>query len=102
VPDDPNVNSSLAEVHDLLGQPSVTVNPNAVLDGARTIEFTFDGGRFSYWVSPNDYQPLQSADRRDLLPDGKGGGGGCFTSGCLRRGPPDGPDDVHGRLARLS
>lgn len=72
VPDDPNSNSALAEVRYLLGQPNVTVNPNAVLDGAPAIEFTFDGGRFSYWASPGDYLPLQSEDRRDSLPDGRG------------------------------
>ena len=75
VPDDPNSSSALAEVHYLLGQPSVTVNPNAVLDGAPAIEFTFDGGRFSYWASPSNYQPLQSEDRHDSLPDGQAGVG---------------------------
>ena len=44
---------------------------NAVLDGEPAIEFTFDGGRFSYWASPSDYQPLQSEDRQDSLPDGQ-------------------------------
>ncbi len=71
VPDNPNWNSALAEVRYLLGQPNVTVNSNAVLDGAPAIEFTFDGGRFSYWASPSDYQPLQSEDRQDSLPDGQ-------------------------------
>jgi hypothetical protein len=75
VPDDPNSNSALAEIRYLLAQPNVTVNPNAVLDGAPAIEFTFDGGRFSYWVSPSDYLPLQSEDRRDSLPDGHGAAG---------------------------
>ena len=71
VPDNPNWNSALAEVQYLLGQPSVTVNPNAMLDGAPAIEFTSDGGRFSYWASPSDYGPLQSEDRQDSLPDGQ-------------------------------
>jgi hypothetical protein len=75
VPDDPNVNSALAEVRYLLGQPSVTVNPNAMLDGAPAIKFTFAGGRFGYWVSPRNYQPLQSEDRQDSLPDGQRGVG---------------------------
>jgi hypothetical protein len=48
------------------------VNPKAVIDGAPAIEFTFDGGRFSYWASPRDYHPLQSEDRRDSMPDGRG------------------------------
>ena len=74
VPDDPNWNSALAEVQYLLGQPNVTVNPNAVLDGTPAIEFTFDGGRFSSWASPSNYQPLQSEDR-DSWPDGQGGVG---------------------------
>lgn len=73
VPDDPHLNSALAEVRYLLGRPSVTVNPNAVLDGAPAVEFTFDGGRFSYWASPSSYQPLQSEDRRNSLPHGQGG-----------------------------
>jgi hypothetical protein len=72
VPDDPNSNSALAEVRYLLGQPNVVVNPDAVLDGAPAIEFTFDGGRFSYWASPGNYLPLQSEDRQDSLPDGQG------------------------------
>ncbi len=75
VPDNPTWNSALAEVQYLLGQPNVTVNPNAVLDGAPAIEFIFDGGRFSYWASPSNYQPLQSEDRQDSLPDGRGGVG---------------------------
>ena len=74
-PASPNVSSALGEVRYLLGQPGVTVNPNAVLDGAPAIEFTFDRGRFSYWASPSDYQPLQSEDREDSLPDGQDGVG---------------------------
>ena len=75
VPDDPNYTSALAEVRYLLSQPNVTVDPNAVLDGAPAIEFTSDGGRFSYWASPDDYTPLQSEDRQDQLPDGTSGVG---------------------------
>jgi hypothetical protein len=75
VPDDPNENSGLAEVHYLLGQHSaighVTVDPNAVLDGQRAVEFTSDNGRFSYWASSTDYRPLQSVDREDQLPTGQ-------------------------------
>jgi hypothetical protein len=75
VSDNPNVMSALAGVHYLLGRHSaigrVTVNPNAVLDGTRAIEFTLDGGRFTYWASPGDYRPLQSVDRQDRLPDGQ-------------------------------
>ena len=55
--------------------PKMTVDPNAVLDGKKAIEITFDGGRFSYWISPSTYQPLQSMDRWDSLPDGQGGVG---------------------------
>jgi hypothetical protein len=71
VPDDPSQNSTLAEIRYLLGAPGVTINPDAMLDGAPAIEFTFDGGRFSYRTSPNDYQPLQSEDRQDRLPNGQ-------------------------------
>jgi hypothetical protein len=46
-----------------------------MLDGKKAIEVTFDGGRFSYWISPSTYQPLQSEDRWDSLPDGQGGPG---------------------------
>jgi hypothetical protein len=74
-PIDPDVNSALGEVRYLLGQSSVTVNPNASVDGAPAIEFTSDGGRFSYWASPGDYRPLQSEDRQDSLPDGRRGVG---------------------------
>ncbi|MGH2888566.1 MAG: hypothetical protein ACRDL8_05155 [Solirubrobacteraceae bacterium] len=61
--DTPQSNSALSEVQNLLTQPRVTINPNAVLDGKPAIEFTFDHGRFSYWVSPGTYQPLQADDR---------------------------------------
>jgi hypothetical protein len=67
--------TALAEVHDLLSQPNVTINPNAVLDGKHAIELTFLGGRISYWISPGTYRPLQSVDRQDGLPDGQGGVG---------------------------
>ncbi|HEY1775982.1 MAG TPA: hypothetical protein VGL69_15010 [Solirubrobacteraceae bacterium] len=44
----------------MLGQSSskVNVNPNATLHGKSAIQLTFDGGRFSYWISPRTYQPL--------------------------------------------
>jgi len=62
-PDLPQNNSVAAWVQSLLSQPNVTVNPNAMLDGARAIELTFDRGRFSYWISPRTYRPLQVEDR---------------------------------------
>lgn len=77
----PGPSSALSMVDLLRGQvqdpsaPNMTVNPNAVLDGKNAIEISFDGGRFSYWISPNTYQPLQSVDRWDSLPDGQGGVG---------------------------
>ena len=71
----PGPSSALSEVSDLLRGPNVTVNPNAMLDGKNAIELTFDGGRFSYWISPSTYKPLQSVDRWDSLPDGQGGVG---------------------------
>jgi hypothetical protein len=78
----PGPSSALSLVSDLLrGQvqdpaaPTITVNPNAVLDGKKTIEVTDDGGRFSYWISPSTYKPLQSVDRWDRLPDGQAGVG---------------------------
>jgi hypothetical protein len=61
--DQPQSNSSLSEVQDLLNQPNVTINPNAMLNGKPSIELTFDRGRFSYWISPSTYQPLQVEDR---------------------------------------
>jgi hypothetical protein len=48
--------------------PKVTVDPSAVLDGKNAIEVTFDGGRFSYWISPSTYQPLQSVDAGTRCP----------------------------------
>lgn len=78
----PGPSSALSMVSDLLrGQvqdpdaPKVTINRSAVLDGKNAIEITFDGGRFSYWISPSTYKPLQSVDRSDSLPDGQGGVG---------------------------
>jgi hypothetical protein len=61
--DEPQHSSVLSGVQHLLGQRYVTANPNVLLDGARAIEFTFVRGRFSYWVSPRTYQPLQVEDR---------------------------------------
>jgi len=76
VPDEPQWNSALSEVQSLLEQPNgVTINPNAVLNGTRAIELTFVHGRFSYWISPRTFQPLQSEDRQDGLPDGQPGVG---------------------------
>jgi len=82
--DKPQWNSALAGVQSLLsGQPqclacahpNVTINVNATLNGKPTIELTSDGGRFSYWISRGNYQPLQSEDRQDSLPNGQGGVG---------------------------
>lgn len=61
--DTPQSNSALSEVQHLLNQPNVTISRNAVLDGKPAIELTSDRGRFSYWVSPRTYQPLQVEDR---------------------------------------
>ena len=68
--DTPQSNSSLSMVSDLLrgkvqdpAAPHVTINRNAVLNGKPAIEVTFDRGRFSYWISPRTYQPLQVEDR---------------------------------------
>jgi hypothetical protein len=73
--DQPQWNSALSEVQYLLNQPNVTVNPHAMLDGKPAIKLTSDGGRFSYWISPGSYQPLQSVDHQDSLPDGQRGVG---------------------------
>ncbi len=62
-PDKPQTNSVLAEIQSLLNQPKVKVIPNAMLDGRPAIKLTFDDGRFSYWVSPRTYRPLQIEDR---------------------------------------
>jgi hypothetical protein len=43
--------------------PKVTINRNAVLNGKPAIEVTDDNGRFSWWISPSTYQPLQVVDR---------------------------------------
>lgn len=84
VTDKPQWNSALSEVQSLLsGQPqcmgcahpNVTINANATLNGKPTIELTSDAGRFSYWISRGNYQPLQSEDRYDSLPNGQGGVG---------------------------
>jgi hypothetical protein len=61
--DTPQSNSALSEVQDLLNQPNVTINPNAALNGKPAIELTSDRGRFSFWISPRTYQPLQVVDR---------------------------------------
>ena len=68
--DTPQSNSALSMVSDLLrGQvhnpdaPNVTINRNAVLNDKPAIKVTFDRGRFSYWISPSTYQPLQVEDR---------------------------------------
>ena len=61
--DTPQSNSALSEVQDLLNQPNVTINRRAVVNRMPAIELTFDRGRFSYWISPGTYQPLQVVDR---------------------------------------
>jgi hypothetical protein len=61
--DTPQSNSALSEVEHLLNQPNTKINRNAVLDGKPAVELTFDRGRFSYWISPRSYQPLQVVDR---------------------------------------
>jgi hypothetical protein len=61
--DTPQSNSALSDVERLLNQPNTKINRNAVLDGKPAIELTFDRGRFSYWISPRTYQPLQVVDR---------------------------------------
>ena len=63
VSDTPQSTSALSEVQYLLTQPNTKINPHAVLDGKSAIELTFDGGRFSYWISPRTYRPLQVEDR---------------------------------------
>jgi len=75
VPDTPQSTSALSEVEYLLTKPHVTINRHAVLHGRPAMELTVDGGRFSYWVVPSTYQPLQSVDRQDSLPDGQAGVG---------------------------
>jgi hypothetical protein len=61
--DTPQSNSALSEVQDLLNGPPVTINRHAVLNGKPAIELTSDRGRFSWWISPSTYQPLQVVDR---------------------------------------
>ena len=61
--DTPQSNSALSEVQDLLNGPRVTINRHAVLNGRPAMQLTFDRGRFSYWISPRTYQPLQVKDR---------------------------------------
>ncbi|MGH9598216.1 MAG: hypothetical protein ACRD27_00010, partial [Terracidiphilus sp.] len=77
-------NSALAGIQsELSGQPQcqaceyphVTINIHATLHGKPAIEITSDGGRFSDWLSPRAYQPLQSEDRQDSLPNGQAGVG---------------------------
>lgn len=75
VTDAPQWNSALSEVQYLLRKPDTKINSHAMLDGKRAIELSFAGGRFSYWISPRTYQPLQSVDRWDRLPDGRSGVG---------------------------
>lgn len=67
--------SALSGVYVLLWDPHVKINRNAVLDGKKAIELTDHAGRFSWWISPSTYKPLQSEDRWDSLPDGQGGVG---------------------------
>jgi hypothetical protein len=75
--DTPQSTSALSEVQYLLNQsPSkVQISSDAELDDKPAIELTFDGGRFSYWISPSTYHPLQAEDRQDSLPDGQAGVG---------------------------
>lgn len=73
--DAPQWNSALSMVQYLLREPDTDIDSHATLEGKRAIELTFDRGRFSYWISPRTYQPLQSLDREDSLPDGRGGVG---------------------------
>jgi hypothetical protein len=75
VPNAPQWNSVLSWVQDLLQQAETKINPHAMLDGKQAIELTFDRGRFSYWIQPETYRPLQSVDRWDSLPNGQGGVG---------------------------
>lgn len=61
--DTPQSNSVLSEVQYLLNKPNVTIKRDAVLNGRPAIELTSDRGRYSYWISPSSYQPLQVEDR---------------------------------------
>ena len=74
-PDQPQWNSALSEVQDLLRDPATVIDAGATLHGRPAIELTSDHGRFSVWISPRTYQPLQVEDRGDGLPDGQPGVG---------------------------
>ena len=84
VSDTPQSTLALSEVQYLLNQsPSrVKINPKVVLDGKSAIELTSDRGRFNYWIASSTYQPLQSEDRQDSLPNGQGGVGSPATRSC--------------------
>lgn len=69
--DSPQSTSELSEVAYLLKQRNVKMNRDATLDGKRAIEITTNHGRFSFWISPRTYKPLQVEDRDDSLPDGQ-------------------------------
>jgi len=100
VPDDPNVNSALAEVHYLLGQPTavgrVTVKPNAVLDGAAwgstaTRSSACSPGRRPRPACCRCRPSIPAPPSMPAAPITRRPCGGCFTSGCIRGRPPDGP-----------
>jgi hypothetical protein len=93
--DEPQSNSALSEVQDLLTQatPNVTIDADTTLDGKSAIELTFDNGRFNYWLSARTYQPLQVQDRQDSLPDGQAGVGITrYPIARLRTGSAAAPD----------
>jgi hypothetical protein len=70
--DTPQSTSALSEVKYLLAQHhGVQINRNATLRGKPAIKLTFDHNRFTYWISPRTYQPLQAEDRYDSLPNGQ-------------------------------
>lgn len=70
--DTPQSTSALSEVKYLLAQDhGVKINPDTTLHGKPAIRLTFDHGRFTYWISPHTYQPLQAEDRYDSLPNGQ-------------------------------
>lgn len=78
-----NLSTTRAEIRSLLNgtvcpdgscpDTNITVNPNATVNGEPAIEFTFLSGEYSYWVSPNDYLPLQFEDRKAVSPNGGSG-----------------------------
>ena len=73
--------------------PNITVNPNAMLDGKKAIEVTFNGGRSSYWISPSTYKPLQSEDRWDSCLTARAAWGSSATrSRVCSPGPPPRPN----------